>query len=535
MPERRARATTRPVAGATVGAREDRWVLAVDLGTGGPKVGLVSLTGAIAWHEHQPVPTRHGPDGEATQDAALWWDLVRDAARRALGSGVVAPDRVVAVSCTGQWASTVPVDAAGRPVGPCQLWSDTRGAPHSRAVIAGPVGGYRPAAALTWIRHSGGAPSTSGADPIGHILHLERDEPDVARAARWYLEPVDYLSMRFTGTASATAASMAGAWLTDNRTPEPLGYDPALVAISGVPGAKLPPLGPTAGVVGTVLAQVADDFGLPHGVVVVAGTPDLHSACVGSGALLPLQPHVAVSTTSWVSCPFPRKKTDAVRQMATVPGILPGLRLVANNQESGGRALEWLRDCLDGQDAPHPTPYDELTALAATAAPGSGRLLFTPWLAGERSPVDDRRARGGFHNLSLRSTRADMVRAVLEGVALNSRWLARAVERFVGQPLGTFRAIGGGAGSSLWCSIYASVLDRPVEQVADPVLANLRGAALIAGLSLGAVAPAEVRRLVPVARTHLPDPDAVAVYEELAAEFPRLYRAQKRTFARLAG
>ena len=525
MPEAGRRAADRP---------DDRWVLAVDLGTGGPKVGLVSLTGAIAWHEHQAVDTRFGPGGEATQDADRWWELVRDAARRALASGVVDPAAVVAVSCTGQWASTVPVDAGGLPVGRCQLWSDTRGAPHSRAVIGGPVAGYAPTAALRWIRHTGGAPSTSGADPIGHILHLERDEPDVARAARWYLEPVDYLSMRFTGTAAATPASMAGAWLTDNRGADPLGYDRVLVAAAGVPAHKLPPLGPKGGVVGTVRPEVAADLGLPGDVVVVAGTPDLHSACVGSGAVLALQSHVAISTTSWFSCPFPRKKTDAVRQMATVPGILPGLRLVANNQESGGRSLEWLRDCLDGPDAVRPTPFDELCALAATAAPGSGRLIFTPWLAGERSPVDDRLARGGFHNLSLRSTRADLVRSVLEGVALNSRWLARSVERFVGQPLGTVRAIGGGATSSLWCSIYANVLDRPVEQVADPVLANLRGAALIAGLALGAVQPAEVRRLVPVAATHLPDPAAVVVYDQLAAEFPRLYGAQKRTFARLA-
>ena len=147
------------------------------------------------------------------------------------------------VSCTGQWASTVPVDDRGVPVGPCQLWSDTRGAPHSRGVIAGPVAGYDPVAVMRWIRHSGGAPSTSGADPIGHILHLERDEPDVARAARWYLEPVDYLSMRFTGRAAATPASMAGAWLTDNRRPDVLDYDPVLVRASGVPSAKLPAAG----------------------------------------------------------------------------------------------------------------------------------------------------------------------------------------------------------------------------------------------------------------------------------------------------
>ena len=520
-------------------------MLAVDLGTGGPKVGLVSLIGEIAWSEHHAVPTETGPDGRATQDASLWWDLIRDSARRALDSGVVPRDRVVAVSCTGQWASTVPVDGTGGPVGPCQLWSDTRGGRHSRRMIGGPVAGFAPVALVRWIRHSGGAPSTSGADPIGHILHLEHDEPGIARAARWYLEPVDYLSMRFTGAAVASAASMAGAWLTDNRIADPLAYDRTLVAAAGVPADKLPPLRPTASRIATVLPEVAADLGLPAGVVVIAGTPDLHTACVGSGAVLALQPHVAISTTSWVSCPFPRKKTDAVRQLATVPGILPGLRLVANNQESAGRAFEWLRDLLDtvgggggGDDGEggtgRSTSFDELTALAATAEPGSGRLVFTPWLAGERSPVDDRRARAGFHNLSLRTSRAELVRSVLEGVALNSRWLARATERFVGQPLGTFRAVGGGARSDLWCSIFADVLGRPVEQVADPVLANLRGAALIAGMSLGAVDPGELRRLVPVAATYRPDPDAAAVYDQLAAEFPKLYRAQRGTFARLA-
>ena len=123
----------------------------------------------------------------------------------------------MAVSCTGQWASTIPVDAAGEPVGPCLMWLDTRGAEHARRVVGGPLVGYSPRALLTWVRHTAGIPSPYGGDPVSHMLHLERDEPRTAAAARWYLEPVDYLSMRFTGRAAATLASMSGAWLTDNR------------------------------------------------------------------------------------------------------------------------------------------------------------------------------------------------------------------------------------------------------------------------------------------------------------------------------
>jgi xylulokinase len=512
--------------------RDDQYVLAVDLGTGGPKVGLVSLTGIIACKEHLPVDTHRTHDGGATQDSERWWQLICASARRMVGSRVVPAERIVAVSCTGQWASTVPVDAAGHPVGECLLWLDSRGADLTRDAVGGPIGGYAPLAATRWIRHSGGAPSTSGADPIGHMLYIEHELPYVARAARWYLEPVDYLSMRFTGVAAASPASMAGAWLTDNRHPERLEYDPVLVRSAGVPLEKLPQLVATGSVVGTVLPEVAAALGLGPGVTVVTGTPDLHSAAVGAGAVLAYEAHLAISTTSWLSCPYPKKKTDPIRQIATVPGIIGGLYLVANNQESGGGALEWLRRCLsDGRHEPY--SYEQLTDLAAEAAPGCGGVLFTPWLAGERSPVDNRAARAGFHNLSLQTSRPDMVRAVMEGVAFNTRWLCEGVERFVGQPLDPIRAIGGGAISSLWCSVYANILNRSIEQVADPQHANLRGSALLAGMALGRVEPREIRSLVPVKAIHHPEPELRQQYDRIFGEFPALYSAQKGLFARL--
>src|ERR1019366_1159186 len=157
-------------------------------------------------------------------------------------------------------------------------------------------------------------------DPIGHILYLEHDEPDVAKAARWYLEPVDYLTMRFTGVSSASHASMTASWLTDNRRLDRLAYDSALVKAAGVPAHKLPPLVATGSVVGEVQGEVAGELGLPTGVRVVTGIPDLHSAAVGSGAGLDYQDHLVISTTSWISCPVPTKKTNPKRHIASVPG-----------------------------------------------------------------------------------------------------------------------------------------------------------------------------------------------------------------------
>jgi xylulokinase len=183
-------------------------------------------------------------------------------------------------------------------------------------------------------------------------------------------------------------------------------------------------------------------------------------------------------------------------------------------------------------DTPPPS-YAALSAVAATVEPGAGGVIFTPWLSGERSPVDDRNARGGFHNLSLGTTRAHMVRALLEGVAYNSKWLHDAVERFVKRRLDHVRFIGGGAQSDLWCQIHADVLDRTVERVAEPMDANLRGAALFAGLALGAVQEGEVRDLVRVDAVFRPDHRNRATYDHLYHEFPKLYSAQKPIFKRL--
>ncbi|MEY2571425.1 MAG: xylulokinase [Acidimicrobiaceae bacterium] len=506
----------------------DRCALAIDLGTTGLKVGIVSLRGHVLWTEDAQLTTELLPHGGAEQDAEVWWQLISAATRRGVASGVVQPEQIVAVSTTGQWASTVPVAADGTPVGPCILWMDRRGGRYVRKQIGGPVSGYDPRAIATWIRKTGGAPSTSGADPIGHLLHIANDRPEIVSAARWYLEPVDYVSMRFTGEAYATHASMTGAWLTDNRHLDVLEYDEGLVRRAGVDASKLPPLRPTASQVGTVLDVVADDLGLPHGVAVIAGTPDLHAAAAGAGTLREFETHMALSTTSWISCPVTSKKTDAIRQIATVPGVGSSGYLIANNHETAGACLQWLRDKVLTEST-----FDALIDRAATSAPGAGNIVFTPWLAGERSPVDDPSARGGFHNLSLATTQADMVRAVLEGVAYNARWLHEAVEKFTKRRLEPIRFFGGGAQSDLWAQIHADVMDRAIERLADPIHVGLRGAALLAGIALGEIGPEDPHDLVEVDVTFTPDPANREVYDRLYDEVPKLYKAQKPMFKRL--
>jgi xylulokinase len=341
--------------------------------------------------------------------------------------------------------------------------------------------------------------------------------PEVA--ARWFLEPVDYLTMRFTGVASATPASMLATWLTDNRRidgePE---YDDALVRMAGIDSSKLPPLRRTGTVIGPVMPAVADTIGLGRDVSVITGIPDLHGATVGSGAVGLYEPHLSISTTGWISCPLPKKKTDALHSMASVPGLGDGRYVLANSIDTSGVCLEWASGLFGGS-------IEELLAEAATSPPGAGGLVFTPWLGGTRSPVEDRFARAAWQNASGSATRGDFARAVLEGVALHGRWLHECVEKFAGRRLEPIRVIGGGARSDLWCQIHADVLDRPIERVADPASAILRGAGLFAGASLGLT---DAANSVEIDATFESDPGNRDVYDGLFREFPRLHKAQRR-------
>jgi xylulokinase len=525
---------------AGISAEEDV-VVAVDLGTGGPKVAVVDLRGRIVASASEPVELHLLPGGGAEQDPASWWTAIVAAARRALDQSSVRPSSVIGVGCTAQWSGTVAVDRAGDPLRPAVIWMDSRGSSAIRRQMRGPVSvmGYDVRKIQRWIRLTGGAPSQSGKDPTAHILWIQDTEPDVYNATFKFLEPVDWLNQRLTGTFSASFDSIAAHWVTDNRRIDAVDYDGSLLSMSGLERSKLPDLVPSATIMGSLRAEAAEDLGLPVGTPVVTGTGDVHSAAVGSGAVNDFDGHLYIGTSSWISCHVPFKKTDAMRNVAAIPAAIPGRYMVADEHETAGACLTFLAEnvLFDGKGPhaglPDGNVYRYFDEVAASVAPGAHGAMFTPWLNGERSPVDDHTIRGGFHNLSLSTSRADLVRAVYEGVALNSRWLLGAVERFVGRRFDTLAFIGGGANSDVWSQIHADAMGRRIRPVADPVLANVRGAGLLTLLALGRVRVDEIPALVEVGPTFEPDPTASKVYAELYEEFVNFYKQTKDIHRRL--
>jgi len=352
---------------------------------------------------------------------------------------------------------------------------------------------------------------------------------------------MDYLSMRFTGQAAASYDTITGHWLTDNRDLSSVRYVDKLVAMSGVDREKLPDLKPTGAVLGPITKGIAGEFGLREDVQVVMGTGDTGSAAVGAGAVRDFEPHMYIGTSSWLTCHVPFKKTDIANSLTSLPSGIPGKYLVATEQDIAGGCMTMLRDSLfwpDDELSDGRAPDDILDTfnqMAERIPPGSDKLIFTPWLNGERTPVENHLIRGGFFNQSLTTTRAHFIRAVFEGVAYNTRWMHEHVERFAKRRLDNINFVGGGAESSLWCQVHADVLDRTIRQLKEPRLANARGAALIASVALGRLSFDDIPDRTGFAATYQPNPDNRAIYDEMFGEFLSIYKNNKQMYARLNG
>jgi xylulokinase len=208
-------------------------------------------------------------------------------------------------------------------------------------------------------------------------------------------------------------------------------------------------------------------------------------------------------------------------------------------QTTAGGNLNYLRDKIlfhkDELLNENHTPdvFQIFDRIAAKVPPGSHGLLYLPWIYGERAPVDDRNARAALFNISLENTREDIIRAFLEGVALNTRWLMAPAEKFMGRKLTHINFVGGGAKSDVWCQILADVMNINIRQVRDPIQANARGAAFIAAVGLGYLAFEDIPQKVEIKTTYLPNPGNRVLYDKIFSEFVQFYHQNKQSYKRL--
>lgn len=441
--------------------------LGIDVGTTNVKATIADADGTV--HALASRKFDAFVDGDvAVLDAEVQWQGVVDAVRECVGVAPDAAARIAVVGVDSQYSSIVPVDADGRPVDRMRLWSDRRGTQRSFAILEDDD------AFFGFIeRH--GIPPVGGGLSLGHVLHLQHDCPEVHERTAAYLEPMDYVNARLTGRIAANQATQFMSQLIDNRSLGQTTYDDVLLGWSGVDARRLPPLLPLDEPIGMIRPDVASLLGLSGNVVVYAGVNDTQAGSVATDAFRPGRGGLSIGTTSVLVDSIGSKEVDLDHEVLSCPGPFDDAYLLFAENGLGGRSVEHVLEHVVDTGG-----FDTLDDILGSTDAGSGGLLFLPWLRGSLAPAADANMRGGFVNMSLETSRNEMVRAACEGIAHNLAWLLPHAEALTGNRIEELVFVGGAARSTGARRIVADVMNRPVRVPDRPEVAIARATALLA-------------------------------------------------------
>ena len=512
-----------------------QYMLAIDIGTSGPKVALVGEDGRLVARAIRSVQTRVvGSDG-AEQDPEEIWRAVLDASKEALGATDIPRDHVCGIVCDSHYFSLIPIDADGNATMNCILWMDQRGAPYSIDIYE-----REPEAFNHWVSVHGLPPIPTGNDSLAHLLYIQNERPDVYDRTHVFVEPMDFINAKLTGMIAANHRTVYPLLLTDNRNLNQVGYDDEMIRMAGVDRAKLPPLRPASAVIGKLRRAIADELGLPSTTEVFAGMNDTQAVAVGAGTFLDGRGGINIGTTTQMLAHTAEMRSDLNSSIVSMPSGLPGRYMAMAENGLGGKLIDhFVENIVYSKDAfgDHSAKdvYERMEEIIVSEPSGSGGLLFLPWLTGVQAPLTDPSARGAFLNISLDTTRTQMLRAVFEGISFNMRWLLPAVEGVHGRHIEELRFCGGGAVSDEWSQAMADIMDRPVLQVDDARYLNAKGAAFVAFIDAGLTGLDQIDRFCTVKHGYEPRPKQRDLYAELFEQFVRAYEQNKPIFEKLNG
>lgn len=528
------------------------YVLAYDIGTTGVKTCLFSIGETI----HLVASAQQGyslyilPNGGAEQDADEWWAAMCATTREIFAAGTVAPEQVAGISFCSQMQGLVLVDRAGQAVRRPMSYMDQRSHEELRKGIAHgfQIAGANVGKLLTSLRLTG-AVSSSVKDPLWKYKWVEAHEPEnFAKVWKW-LDVKEYLILRCTGEAVMTRDSAFATFLYDTRKSHQ-DWSDTLCRMFGVKREHLPRLAEATEQVGGLTEQAAEELGLCPGTPVFGGGGDAALIGVGAGATALGSTHIYCGTSGWVSTVTDRQQVDVTAMIAAIVGAQSGRYNYFAEMETAGKCLEWVKDHLaldeigiylekrdvaQSQEAVYTSLYDYMTETVKDVPPGSGGVIFTPWLHGNRCPFEDPSAAGMFFNIRLETGKTEMIHAVLEGTCFHLKWMLECQDRKV-KTSNPLRFVGGGALSPVTCQRLADITGRTVEVVESPQNVGSVGAAAVMGVGLGLIPDLDVvGAFIPVAARYVPDPARTAAYAPYYQVFKNLYRSNKKNFRALNG
>ena len=420
----------------------------------------------------------------------------------------VTPAQVTGISFCSQMQGMVLVDEYGRALRRPMSYMDQRASAEFKACQT----------------HG---PCVSGVN-IGMLLRSLRatHAAEIFQEAHKWLDVKESLIARATGEFVMTRDSAYSTFLYDTR-PGHEGWNEGLCRMYGVETRHLAKIIECTDVAGLLTEQAAQELGLCPGTRVYGG---------GGG------------TSGWVGTVMDHQAVDLSAMIAGIVGAEKGKYNYFAEMETAGKCFEWVKDHLvldevniylsktdvaESQESVYESLYDYMSDTVAQVAPGSGGVIFTPWLHGNRCPFEDPAAAGIFFNIQLETGKAQMLRAVLEGICFHQRWMLECEERKT-KTAPVIRFVGGGALSKVTCQMLADITGRTVETVENTKDVGANGAAMLAAVGSGLFPDlAQAAAHVKVNGRYTPDAALKPVYDRNYRVFRQLYASNKKNFALL--
>jgi xylulokinase len=501
-------------------------LMGIDVGTTGSKVLLIDERGEVVASADSGYPMRSPRPLWAEQDPEDWWHATVASIRTVLEKDGIVPKRIAGIGLTGQMHGLVLLDAKGEVLRPCIMWNDQRTAEECSELTS--IVGVEAA------QHITGKPILPNFT-APKILWVRKHEQRVYEKIAHILLPKDYIRFRLTGSLFSEVSDASGTSLFDVGRRY---WSEEMIAAAGVKPSWLPEATESPVASAKISAEAARITGLREGTPVVAGGGDQAAQAIGTGIVEEGTISATIGTSGVMFATTDNYKLDPKGGIHSYCHAVPGKWHVMGVMLSAAGSLRWFRDALcgdllkraeeTGRDA-----YELIDEEAAGVAPGCEGLFFLPYLTGERTPHADPNARGVFFGLTLRHGRAQMARAVLEGVAYGLRD-ALNLMRELGLPINEVRVSGGGARSSLWCHIIADNFESDLLTV-NVTEGAAFGAALLAGVGTEIFRDvAEACKATIKVTGRMSPGNSAAVYRRFYPRSRAIYQALKAEFAELA-
>ena len=490
-------------------------LLAHDLGTSGNKATLFSVEGRLVASRTCSYETRYFNGNWAEQCPDDWWQAVCQSTGQLL-EGVDAR-RIACVTLSGQMMGCTPVDRQGRALRPSILYCDQRAEAQTRRLVQQ----IDPAEFYAIVGHR---PSASYS--LEKLMWVRDQEPEVFRNTYKTLCAKDYINYRLTGEFATDYSDASGTNAFDlNR----FRWSEKILAAAGFDQQWFPTARPSTEILGTITAPAAQATGLAAGTPVAVGGGDGSCAGVGVGCVRPGSAYNYLGSSSWIALTVEKPIVDPQMRTMNWAHCVPGYLHPSGTMQAAGSSYQWLKNevCTAeiGQAGQQGIDvYELINRLIEQSCPGAGGVIFLPYMLGERTPRWNPQAKGAFIGLSLATRRADLLRAVLEGITMNLAIIVGIFRQHV--PIRSMTVIGGGAKGAVWRQMMADMYVCRIEKLNYLEEATSMGAAVIGGVAAGVYPDFDViRNFIRVDEVVEPNPANQAVYQKMMPIFEKCYHA----------